>query len=197
MVGQIGPLVQGGRKNSILALHLIGGLLGGALTGFLLGFAGMLLASAIHPVPFRLEATVLGAVLVIGGGVDAGLLGLKKVTTRRQTPGYWPCTFGDYPAAFAWGFDLGSLVTTRIPFQASLILPIASFLSGSVVFAVGAMASYGLARALAVSLAVMRAGEADIGEACTILGQHAQGLSKGIGWIATVVAVGAFAFAWA
>jgi hypothetical protein len=189
-------LVQGGKKNGILALHLAGGVLGGSMVGFFLGLVGMLFANAVHPVPVAVEATILGAALAIGGVSDAGLLRLRKVTPRRQTPGSWPCSFGNYPAGFAWGFDLGALVTTRIPYQATLVLPIASVVSGSVPFAVGAMGAYGLARALAVALAVIGAGEADIGEACSVLGRRAQTLSRVVGWIAVSVSATAFASAW-
>ena len=41
MVGQIGPLVQVGRKNTALALHVLGGIAGGLAIGVVLGFLGV------------------------------------------------------------------------------------------------------------------------------------------------------------
>ena len=35
---------------------------------------------------------------------------------------------GHYPGIFGWGFDLGLGVTTRIPYQSLLVVPLSAFL---------------------------------------------------------------------
>ena len=74
MVGQIGPLVQVGRKKTALALHVLGGVLGGLTIGILLGFAGVLLRSAIGDALDTVFVVVVPAALVYAASVDLGLL---------------------------------------------------------------------------------------------------------------------------
>src|SRR5262249_61452840 len=154
MVGQIGPLVQVGRKKTALALHVLGGVLGGLTIGVLLGFAGVLLRSAIGDALDTVFIVVVPAALVYAALVDLGLLPVKSLTWVRQTPGDWPCSMGHYPGIFAWGVDLGLGVTTRIPYQSLLVIPLSAFLVGDLASAVAITTAYGAARALAVVAAV-------------------------------------------
>src|SRR6476661_3485610 len=125
MVGQIGPLVQVGRKNTALALHVLGGIAGGLAIGVVLGFLGVVLRAAIGDALDTVFVVVVPAALIYAASVDLGLLPVRPITWVRQTPGDWPCSMGHYPGIFAWGFDLGLGVTTRIPYQSLLVVPLA------------------------------------------------------------------------
>src|ERR1043166_2631949 len=114
MVGQIGPLVQVGRRRTALALHLLGGAAGGATMGLVLGLAGLLLRAAIGDVLDTVFAVVVPAALAYAAASDLGLLPVRQLTWERQTPGSWPCSLGHYPGIFAWGPDLGLGLTTPI-----------------------------------------------------------------------------------
>src|SRR6187549_2324662 len=145
MVAQIGPLVQVGRRKTALALHVLGGIAGGLAIGVVLGFFGVLLRAAIGDALDTVFIVVVPAALIYAALVDLGLLPVRSLTWVRQTPGDWPCSMGHYPGIFAWGFDLGLGITTRIPYQSLLVLPLAALLSGNLGAAVAIMATYGFA----------------------------------------------------
>ncbi len=159
MVGQIGPLVRVGKRRTALALHVLGGTAGGAVIGVLLGFAGLVLRAAVGGTLDTVFVAAVPAALVYAASVDLGLLPVRQITSERQTPSSWPCSLGHYPGIFAWGFDLGLGVSTRIPYQSLLVLPVAAFLAGDLATAVAIMAAYGAARASAVVVAVSTAGD--------------------------------------
>ena len=143
MVGQIGPLVQVGRKKTALAFHVLGGIVGGAAIGVVLGFAGLLLRAALGESLDTVFLVVVPAALLYAAAVDLGLLRVRSITWERQTPGDWPCSLGHYPGIFAWGFDLGLGITTRIPYQTVLVLPLAALLAGDLATAVAITTVYG------------------------------------------------------
>ena len=94
MVGQIGPLVQVGRKKTALALHVLGGIAGGAAIGLVLGFAGLLLRSALGDTLDTVFAVAVPLALLYAASVDLGVLPVRPITSERQTPGSWPCSLG-------------------------------------------------------------------------------------------------------
>ena len=187
MVGQIGPLVLVGRKKTALALHLVGGLVGGATIGVVLGFAGLLLRAALGTTLDTVFLIVVPAALLYAAAVDLGVLRVRPITWERQTPGAWPCAMGHYPGIFAWGFDLGLGITTRIPYQSLLVLPLAALLSGDLATAVAITAVYGASRALAVVAAVSTAGD-DFGAACDAIQSRVLPLKRAVGATALVIA---------
>jgi hypothetical protein len=187
MVGQIGPLVQVGRKKTALALHVLGGVLGGLTIGVLLGFAGVLLRSAIGDALDTVFVIVVPAALIYAASVDLGLLRVRPITWVRQTPGDWPCSMGHYPGIFAWGFDLGLGVTTRIPYQSLLVVPLSAFLVGDMASAVAITIAYGAARALAVVAAVTSAND-DFPAVCDAIQNRVLTLKKLVGVTALVIA---------
>jgi hypothetical protein len=186
MVGQIGPLVQVGGKKTALALHVVGGVLGGLTIGVLLGFAGMLLRSAIGDALDTVFVIVVPAALVYAASVDLGVP-MRQLTWVRQTPGDWPCSMGHYPGIFAWGFDLGLGVTTRIPYQSLLVVPLSAFLVGDMASAVAITTAYGAARALAVVAAVTSAND-DFPAVCDAIQDRVLTLKKLVGATALVIA---------
>src|SRR6266700_3775940 len=176
MVGQIGPLVQVGRRRTALALHLLGGAAGGALIGVALG--DTLDTVFVVAVP---------AALAYAASVDLGLLRIRQLTWQRQTPGDWPCSLGHYPGIFAWGFDLGLGLTTRIPYQSLLVLPLAAVLVGSFPAAVAITTVYGASRALAVVAAVSAGGD-DFPATCDVIQKRLFSLKTLVGAAALVLA---------
>jgi hypothetical protein len=188
MVGQIGPLVQVGRKKTALGFHVLGGLTGGATLGVVLGFFGLLLAAALPGGTDTVFAIVVPAALVWAGLTDLGFLRLTYIERMRQTPGSWPCSLGHYPGMFAWGFDLGLGVTTRFPYQAVLVLPLAALLTGSLGAAIAVTAAYGAARGLAVAGAISAA-RGDIGSTCDAIQNRVGVLRRLVGATALLTAV--------
>jgi hypothetical protein len=187
MVGQIGPLVQVGKKKTALALHVVGGLAGGAALGVLLGFGGLLLRAALGDALNTLFVVVVTAALVYASAVDLGVLRVRPLTWERQTPGSWPCSMGHYPGILAWGFDLGVGITTRIPYQSLLVLPVGALFAGDLATAVAITAVYGASRALAVVAAVSTAGD-DFAAACDAIQARVVPLKRFVGASALVIA---------
>jgi hypothetical protein len=130
---------------------------------------------------------VVPAALVYAALVDLGLLPVKSLTWVRQTPGDWPCSMGHYPGIFAWGFDLGLGVTTRIPYQSLLVVPLSAFLVGDMASAVAITTAYGAARALAVVAAVTSAND-DFPAVCDAIQGRVLTLKKLVGATALVIA---------
>jgi hypothetical protein len=187
MVGQIGPLVQVGRKNTALALHVVGGIVGGLTIGVLLGFGGVLLRAALGDTLDTVFLIVVPAALIYTASVDLGLLPVKSLTWVRQTPGDWPCSMGHYPGIFAWGVDLGMGITTRIPYQTLLVVPLSALLVGNMAAAVAITTAYGAARALAVVAAVTSAKD-DFPAVCDAISERVLTLKKLVGATALVIA---------
>jgi len=193
MVGQIGPLVQVGRRRTALALHLVGGAAGGALIGVVLGFAGLLLRAALGDTLDTVFAVAVPVALACAASVDLGLLRVRQLTWQRQTPGDWPCSLGHYPGIFAWGFDLGLGLTTRIPYQSLLVLPLAAVLVGNFPAAVAITTVYGASRALAVVAAVSAGGD-DFPATCDVIQKRLFSFKALVGAAALVLAVAIVVF---
>ncbi len=187
MVAQIGPLVQVGRRRTALALHVLGGVAGGATIGVLLGFGGLLLRAALGDTLDTVFLVAVPAALVYTASVDLGVLRVPQITSERQTPSSWPCSLGHYPGIFAWGFDLGLGISTRIPYQSLLVVPLAALLAGDLGKAVAITAAYGAARALAVVVAVSAAGD-DFAAACNAIQTRLFSLKRAVGAGALVLA---------
>jgi len=187
MVAQIGPLVQVGRRRTALAIHVLGGVVGGALAGVLLGFLGLLLRAALGDTLDTVFLIVVPAALAYAAAVDLGILPVPQITSERQTPSSWPCSLGHHPGIFAWGVDLGLGVTTRIPYQSLLVLPLAALLSGNLAASVAIMAAYGFARALAVVVTV-EAARGDFTGACDAIQARVVSLKRVVGAAALVFA---------
>ncbi len=187
MVGQIGPLVQVGRKKTALALHVLGGVAGGLAIGIVLGFLGVVLRAAIGDTLDTVFVIVVPTALIYAALVDLGVLPVRSLTWVRQTPGDWTCSMGHYPGIFAWGFDLGLGVTTRIPYQTLLVVPLSAFLVGDLGTAVAITTAYGAARALAVVAAVTSAKD-DFPAVCDAISERVLTLKKLVGASALVIA---------
>jgi hypothetical protein len=169
MISKIGPLVEAGKQRHLLILHVLGGTVGGATIGAILGCVGIALASFASGDQRPGVIVAILVVLLFAVGSDLRIFHLPQLTTSRQTPAFWPCAFGNSPASFAWGFDLGLGVLTRLPNQAFLALPLVSVLAGDLIFAVAAMTSYGLSRALTVAAALTASQAQGFPETCNVI----------------------------
>lgn len=164
MIGQIGPLVQGGESRTRIALsHLAGGLVGGAAAGVALGFIATALALIVGENAWRLLALVaLSVALLLAGLADTRLLPFELLRNRnRQTPKSWRCVLGNPGASFAWAADLALAVTTRISYQALLIIPLASLLAPGFAGSVAIMATFGVTRAAVTVAATLGSDNVD------------------------------------
>ena len=189
MVGQIGPLVQVGRKKTALAFHVLGGIVGGVAIGVAYGFLGLLLRAALGDTLDTVFIIVVPALLAYMALTDLGVLRFTYFTTGRQTPGSWPCSLGHYPGIFSWGVDLGVGISTRIPHQSLLVLPVAAVLVGNLPAAVAICAAYGAARALAVVMAVMSVrGNDDYAGVCDAIQGNVEPLKRLVGATALAMA---------
>jgi hypothetical protein len=182
-----------GRRRTALALHVLGGAAGGALMGVLLGFGGLLLRAALGDTLDTVFAVAVPVALVYAASVDLGLLRVRALTSERQTPGSWPCSLGQYPGIFGWGFDLGLGLTTRIPYQSLLVLPLAALLAGGLRLAVAITTVYGASRALAV-VAAVSAGGNDFPAACSAIQARVLSLKAVVGLAALALAAAIVVF---
>lgn len=167
MIAQIGPLVQAGAlvRNPRM-LHIAGGVLGGATSGVVLATVGLLIGSVL-PVAPNAVVPVLGAALLALSLIDLKLVRVHVPRPSRQTPGSWSCRLGPSGAVFAWGFDLGTSVTTALPYVTLLILPASALLGAGLGPSIVTLSMFGAARAAAVGLAI--SSDADTADVCTRL----------------------------
>ena len=131
MVGQIGPLVQVGRKKTALALHVLGGVAGGLAIGVVLGFLGVLLRAAIGDALDTVFLIVVPTRPDLRGARRPGrpaACARSRGCARRRATGRarWGTTRGSSRGAST----SGSGVTTRIPYQTLLVVPLSAFLVG-------------------------------------------------------------------
>jgi hypothetical protein len=142
-------------------------LVGGLTIGIFLGLVAAILDEVVAW-PRGVVLVGFGGALLVAAASDARLIQLPYVWTARQTPKTWGCSFGSTPAVFAWGLDLGLVVTTRLTSFAILVLPVYAILNGSFFAAVGIFAAFGMTRA-AVSSATAVYSTDDLGEVCSRL----------------------------
>lgn len=180
MISKIGPLVQGTRSRTDLALHLLGGLLGGCALGIGIGLVGATLRTLLPDQTLLAGLTVFPAALTYAGLIDAGLWRLPAARIERQTPGWLPCAFGRRGGIFVWGLDLALVGTTRIPFQSLIPLTFIALASASLGGSILIMSAYGLARTLGV-VAVIAGANSNYAAACSRISEKKHATSFIIG----------------
>lgn len=138
---------NGGRNWSIaVLLYGLGSILASASLGAMLGLAGGL---------FTILMAVSTAVLAI---LAAGLALRELGIPRRARPGFarqtrksWFLVYGRNWAAFLWGLDLGSGLTTIRVFSSFWLLPAGALLVADPVVGSLVYGSYGVGRTLLVA----------------------------------------------
>ncbi len=175
MIGQIGPLVQGaGQRARVTLPHLAGGIIGGAVAGIALGWAGTVVRAVTGQQSWLVGASLaLAAICVVAGLADLGILPVELLRDRnRQTPKNWQSVLGVPGASFAWGADLALAVSTRISYQALLVVPVAALLAPTFAAAVAVMATFGLTRAGVAVLGSLTT--SDVGARTSAIDAHYQ-----------------------
>ncbi len=122
MLGSITPLGERGRGNRwwlTAASYTVASALGGLLVGAAAGLVGAVLRAA------GLELAPAVALLVISGAAlaglvaDAGLLGMRLPTLRRQVDERWIGRYRGWVVGAGFGFQLGLGVATIITASAT------------------------------------------------------------------------------
>jgi hypothetical protein len=155
------PLVQGRRRTSrygaALLAHAVGAVIAGAGLGALLGLVGQAVLGARGLAGSAAVVAVVGLTL---GLTEVGVLKLPVMQAPRQTVKQWRERLGAIGAPLAWGLDLGSGLTTYVPFAAYWLVPVAAVARGNVAYGALLVGVFGLARALTVVVASLSTQEA-------------------------------------
>jgi hypothetical protein len=150
MLGSITPLGERGRNQRwpvTMAWFAVASLTGGAVAGGLFGAAGegLLGRSSLAP---SARISMLGVLLVIGALVDAGVGGARLPTGRRQVNEDWLRRYRGWVYGGAFGFQLGTGLSTVISSSAVYVTFAAAFLSGGVLPGAVVGGAFGLLRAM-------------------------------------------------
>lgn len=155
MIGSITPLIRGasvGRRQwggAILA-YATGSLLTSTIAGALLGAVGRLAGG-----PWYWNRPALIALSFMLALVEAtprpNRLAMSLALTWRQTSKLWRMRHGPIKAAFLWGADLGSGITTRVNFTSYWLLLIACFALAHPMTGMFLMGGYGIGRVIELS----------------------------------------------
>jgi len=157
LLGALTPLGQGTRTWPVyrgtyiwaLIAHTAGSVISGALAGAGLGWLGAYLVSG------RLGPTTwlsLGGLSLLLGFREFGWIQFPVPQWPRQTKKVWGLHFGRAVAAWFWGLDLGSGLTTLVTFSGYWILVLVALLGGEVVYGTLVLGLYGLGRGLSVAI---------------------------------------------
>ena len=115
MLGSITPLGERGRGNRwwlTAASYTVASALGGLLVGAVLRAAGLELAPAV-------ALLVISGAALAGLVADAGLLGMRLPTLRRQVDERWIGRYRGWVVGAGFGFQLGLGVATIITASAT------------------------------------------------------------------------------
>jgi hypothetical protein len=155
------PLVQGGRKSDqyrlALVAHTVAAAGAGAASGVLLALLG---SAVVHDAAADGSAAAVG---VVGIALSlAQLRGgrLRGMQVPRQTSKQWRERLGPVGAPIAWGLDLGSGLTTFVPFGSYWVLPLAAVFRANLGYGALLLGLFGLGRALTVVVASLNARDA-------------------------------------
>lgn len=161
LVGAMTPLVQGGqtrwRYRAALLAHTLGAVFAGAAVGALLGLVGQRLLGATGVAGAGALVAIVGVTLGLG---EVGLVRLPVIQAPRQTVKQWREVLGAVGAPLAWGLDLGSGLTTYVPYAAYWLVPLAAVARADVLYGALVVGVFGLARALTVVAASLNTQEA-------------------------------------
>ena len=130
---------------SHIAGSLVAGVAGGGLLGMIGEYIGM---GRLHRTPVLwMILSGLSAVLALH---ELYWLRLPIPQLHRQTAKWWRARFGAVGAAWLWGLDLGSGLTTIVTFSGYCILVLAALNSGNVWYGGLILGIFGISRAIVV-----------------------------------------------
>ncbi len=156
MLGSISPLgerARGSRWWLTFSAYAFGSTLSGLAVGSALGAAGSAI-SAVATVPSAIRLVMLAAFVALGAGLDAGILGLRLPTVRRQVDDEWLYRYRGWVYGLGFGLQLGLGVVTVVTVSAVYSALAAAFLSASALGGAVIGGSFGFMRA-ATLLAVV------------------------------------------
>jgi len=137
--------------------HVAGSLISGAIAGALLGIVG-------NALPLNRGAVWMVAALVAGVLFvrDLHLLEFPVPQWGRQTRGSWYRELGAIRAAWLWGLDLGSGMTTFVFYSGYWVVVLGAAFTGSALQSACILAAYGLGRGAVVLLPAIPALRANL-----------------------------------
>jgi sulfite exporter TauE/SafE len=147
MLASINPLGERGRNQRYrltVTAYVVGSTVAGAVLGAVLGLIG---APVVTP---TLALGVVGAIAVIGLGLDARLLGLRVPGPRRQVNEDWLVTYRGWVYGAGFGSQLGLAFVTIVTASATWVAFAAALLAGSAAAGAAIGAIFGLVRALPI-----------------------------------------------
>ena len=124
---------------TVVGAYGAGAILGSASLGLVAGWLGEAVVE-----PGRSERLALPVLALILAAADLGLLRLRTPSVGRQTQRLWWYRLRKPVAAFAWGFDLGLVVTSIRVSSLGWVALAAAFLAGSGWWGAVVMAPYGV-----------------------------------------------------
>lgn len=129
--------------------HVAGSLSSAIVVGAGAGFVGSFVAEAL---PAQVAWLCLAGLSTLLALRELGWIRFPIPQWRRQTEKMWGFRFGPLGAAWWWGIDLGSGLTTHVTFSSYWLLVLAILFNGSAVYGGLVLGLYGLGRALPVSV---------------------------------------------
>lgn len=85
-------------------------------------------------------------------GTSTGVFRPRRIGPARQTNPVWPRTFGWTAAAFLWGLDLGSGLTTQSTYTSYWLLPTLVVAAADPIIGAWSYLAFAAARALPILL---------------------------------------------
>lgn len=145
---------RNGRKTYARAIiaHSAGSVLSGAAMGGALGVIGRSLFAPATTAWYWLALSSVATILALR---EFGRIDFPIPQRSRQTAKTWYGRFGPIGAAWWWGVDLGSGLTTIVTFSGYWLLAITAVMGGSPVYGALVIGLYGLGRASSVWLTPM------------------------------------------
>ena len=157
MIGQIGYLVKVSFSVGIQTalLYTFGCMSGAALTGVVIGGMGMGIRWVFHLQTQDDTFLLLVASLAIVGGLrDLGFFRLRLPQPFKQVPRGWLEVFGPRLTGLLWGFSVGLGFNTMIHYALYYVVVAWILLSGNPLLGAQALAIYGLAQGLLLTIEV-------------------------------------------
>jgi hypothetical protein len=144
----VGDRGRGQRFALTAAGYVAGAVLGGAILGLALALAAGGVRTLSLPLPARIAAGALAAVL--GAAADLGLLGVALPVVRRQVNERWLDRYRGWVYGAGFGVQIGVGFATYVMTAALVVVVVLAALSASPAVAFGAGVTFGAARGLTV-----------------------------------------------
>lgn len=150
------PLGQGRKTQATyhmaLGAHAFGSVISGAIAGGIAGLIGSYLRMPLSSSVLWMGMASLSVTLALR---EFGWVRFPVPQVPRQTAKMWRARFGPVGAAWRWGLDLGSGLTTFVTFSGYWLVLVAVIVQGVPIYGASVIGLFGLGRALAVTIVPM------------------------------------------